>query len=71
MSDGNNSDDRDRADQEAVRQRAIAADRTDDRGYSVFRFDALAGGESVVLIEQDQVVYELRKTRSGKLLLNR
>lgn len=51
--------------------RALQATRTDDRGYWVYRFDEMCDGKPIVLIEQEGAVYELRRTKNGKLILSR
>ncbi|MCA9129994.1 MAG: hemin uptake protein HemP [Planctomycetales bacterium] len=45
--------------------------RIDERGNHSIRFEDLADNQHLVLIELEGVVYELRKTKNQKLVLNR
>jgi hemin uptake protein HemP len=65
------SDETSERERENCADRIVRVARKDERGCPVYRFDDLVGDARIVLIEQDEAVYELRKTRNGKLILSR
>ncbi|MEC8558135.1 MAG: hypothetical protein VXZ82_24265 [Planctomycetota bacterium] len=54
-----------------ISEKAVHPIRIDKRGMFVFQFDDLCKEQPAILLEQDGILYELRKTRNGKLVLSR
>ncbi|MEM7475987.1 MAG: hemin uptake protein HemP, partial [Planctomycetota bacterium] len=50
---------------------SASATHRDARGFPVYSFDKMATDSPAVLVELNGTVYELRKTRNGKLILSR